>query len=110
MTKSTFEKRASEMKKRLSGELQVVPTTVSNEERKFSLRDVAQRLGVSYSTARRLLSHEEGVGRYSTTTAGTAAVFPSTPLKRNQRVRMTYVVPESVLSRLQIRMHGEQAA
>jgi hypothetical protein len=110
MTKNEFERRAAEMKKRFTGELQMVPTTMPNGEKKFNLGEAARKLGVSYSTARRLLRHERGVLRYSTTTAGTSPVYPGTPLKRNQRVRMTYVVPESVIKRLTSVMGDEYAA
>jgi hypothetical protein len=87
-----------------------VSTTTQQAEKRLNLAGAARELGVSYSTARRLLRHESGVMRYSTTTAGTQAIFPDTLLKRNQKVRMTYVIPESVIVRLRCRMRGQQAA
>jgi hypothetical protein len=105
MTKSELERRATEMKNRLTGGARTIEAGPRGE-RKLSLAEAARELGVSYSTARRLLAHEPDVMRYSTTTAGTATVFPNTPLKRHQRVRMSYVVPESVIVRVQHQMCG----
>ncbi len=71
---------------------------------RWVLKDAAKELGVSYWTARRLLI-EEGVSRYST--SGGAPVYPSTPLKRFQRVRMTYVITDSDIARVKLKMRGE---
>jgi hypothetical protein len=83
---------------------------VAPAERNLSLAQAAAELGVSYSTARRMLAHEEGVRRYSTTTAGDAVVYPRQKLKRYQRVRLSFVIPESVIERVKRRMAGGLAA
>jgi hypothetical protein len=85
-------------------------TPIEAAERNLSLSEAAAAIGVSYSTARRMLAHEEGVRRFSTTTAGDAVVYPGQRLKRYQRVRLTFVIPESVVERVKRRMAGELAA
>lgn len=72
---------------------------------RWSLKEAANELGVSYWTARRIFI-AENVGRYSTG-IGTSPVYPSTPLKRFQRVRMTYVITDSDIERVQKKMRGE---
>lgn len=109
MSKDVFDRRAAEMKCRM---LKVEPpvTSVPAGERTCSLSVAAVELGVSYKTALRLLANEDGVRRYSTTSSKDAVVYPGTRLKRNQRVRMTYVIPESVVDRVKHMMEGTLAA
>ena len=73
---------------------------------RWSLKDAAKELGVSYWTARRIFN-DENVQRYST--AGGVPVYPSTPLKRLQRVRMTYIITDSDIDRVKKKMQGESA-
>lgn len=59
---------------------------------------------MSYSSARRLLHNEPGVRRYSTGTDG--PVYPGSKLKRFQRVRLTWVIPECAIQNVVSRMMG----
>jgi AraC-like DNA-binding protein len=111
--KNTREERFNLMRERQARPhipvLEERPATAVTNEPTFNLAQVARQLGVSYSTARRLVQYEPGVRRYSTTTAGTSPVFPGTALRRCQRVRMSFVIPESVVVRLRQKMCGVAA-
>jgi hypothetical protein len=86
------------MRERLAGKVSepVATPAQQDEEKKYKLSQAAKRLGVSYATAGRLLIGEPGVKRYSGT-MGNEAVFPTTKLKRHQRVRMTWIIPETAI-------------
>ena len=71
----------------------------------LSLRDAARELGVSYSSARRIFGAEPEVLRFSNTLTGDT-VYPGKPLRRFQRVRMTYVIPRHVFERVRRRLGG----
>ena len=71
----------------------------------WSLKAAAIELGVSYWTARRMFL-AENVGRYST--GGNAPVYPATPLKRFQRVRMTYLITPADIERVRGKMRGQR--
>jgi hypothetical protein len=86
---------------------EVIRLPAQGEPRTYNLRQAARRLGVSYSTARRLLDGDPDVRRYSAATG--EPVFPGTPLKRFQRVRMTWVIPESSIERLILQMQGQSS-
>ena len=73
---------------------------------RWSLKNAATELGVSYWTARRIFNNEN-VQRYST--AGGDPVYPSTPLKRFQRVRMTYIITDSDIDRVKKKMQGAES-
>jgi hypothetical protein len=103
-----FEKRCEEMRR--SAQRQPIPVTkpaspVRPAGGRRSLKDAASALGVSYWTARRILI-AENVGRYST--AGETPVYPSTTLKKFQRVRMTYLVTDADIDRVRKKMRGEE--
>jgi hypothetical protein len=68
-----------------------------------TLQYAAQKLGVSYWTARRMFI-AESVERYSM--AGEGTVYPTTPLKRHRRVRMTYLITDADIERLRRKMRG----
>ena len=72
-------------------------------EETYTLAEAARLLGVSYTTAGRLLKAEAGVMRYRTGSDGSVG-FGDTKLKRLQRVRLTWVIPEGVIRRLIERM------
>jgi hypothetical protein len=110
MKQEVFERRCSELKERqaIKQDCDVVRLPPQSASRTYSLRQAAQRLGVSYSTARRLLATDPDVRRYSTATG--EPVFPGTPLKRFQCVRLTWVIPESAIQRLILKMQGQQPA
>ena len=110
MKQETFERRCSEMKERqeIKRDSDVFLLAPQSASRTYNLRQAAKRLGVSYSTARRLLATDPYVRRYSTTTGEPA--FPGTPLKRFQCVRLTWVIPESAIERLILKMQGRQPA
>jgi hypothetical protein len=72
---------------------------------RWSLKDAAVELGVSYWTARRLFI-AENVRRFSA--AGEMPAYPATPLKRFQRVRMTYVVTDADIDSVKRKMRGEK--
>jgi hypothetical protein len=108
MKSEVFERRCAELKQRLgSNDCAVGRLPAPVEPRTYNLHQAAQRLGVSYSTARRLLDADPNVRRYSTATG--EPVFPGTPLKRFQRVRMTWVIPESSIERLIQQMQGPRS-
>jgi hypothetical protein len=71
----------------------------------MSLRQAAQELGLSYSSVRRIFSHEPEVLRFSNTLSG-HTVYPGAPRKRFQRIRMTYVIPRHVFERVRRRLGG----
>ncbi len=83
----------------------VTVNTIRTSGERWSLKDAASELGVSYWTARRLFI-AENVERYST--AGDAPVYPATPLKRFQRVRMTYLITDADIDRVKQKMRGEK--
>ena len=92
MKPEVLERRCAELKDRLRKQnCAVIRLPAQGEPQTFHLRQAARRLGVSYSTARRLLDGDPGVRRYSAATG--EPVFPGTALKRFQRVRMTWVIP-----------------
>ena len=106
MKSEVLERRCAELKQRLrSNECTIIRLSAPVEPRTYNLRQAALRLGVSYSTARRLLDADPHVRRYSTATG--EPVFPGTPLKRFQRVRLTWVIPESSIERLIQQMQGQ---
>ena len=103
--KNTFEERAAALKARLnSGLAEVVGI---EEELTCDLKQAAAKIGVSYSTARRLLNADPNVRRYSGTT-GQQAFFPGMALKRHQRVRLTWIIPESSIQRVILKMRGQR--
>lgn len=102
--KKTFEQRAAELKARLHGDLE---TGAGTDEATYDLTQAAAKMGVSYSTARRLLNADPHVQRYSGTT-GQKAFFPGMALKRHQRVRLTWIIPESSIQRVILKMRGQQ--
>ena len=108
MKSEVFERRCAELKARLrSHDCEGIGLPAQLKSRTYNLRQTALRLGVSYSTARRLLDADPEVRRYSTATG--QPVFPGTPLKRFQRVRMTWVIPESSIERLIRQMQGQRS-
>jgi hypothetical protein len=112
MKPEVFEARAAEMRQRMAAKTsKVVPLRSEPKpaERKYSIGEAADILGISYSTALRLFRNEAGVPQYSTR-SGRQNVYPDTPLKRFEQVRMTYVIPESVLRRVQNSLCGSLAA
>ena len=104
--KNTFEERAAALKARLNGDLKTV-VFGSNEEPTYDLKQAAAKIGVSYSTARRLLNADPDVQRYSCT-MGQEAFFPGMALKRHQRVRLTWIIPESSVQRVTLKMRGQR--
>ena len=92
------------MKARRNGDFEVVAGT---DEATYDLKQAAAKMGVSYSTARRLLDADPDVQRYSGTT-GQQAFFPGMALKRHQRVRLTWIIPESSIQRVILKMRGQQ--
>ena len=100
MRPEVFERRCAEMKGRQLAmpDCEVARLPPQSEPSPYNLRQAARRLGVCYSTARRLLASDPDVRRYSTATG--EPVFPGTPLKRFQCVRLTWVIPESSIQRL----------
>lgn len=105
--KNTFEERAAALKARLNGDLEMVVVVGANEESTYDLKRAAAKIGVSYSTARRLLNADPDVQRYSGTT-GQQAFFPGMALKRYQRVRLTWIIPESSIQRVILKMRGHR--
>lgn len=107
--KNTLDERATELKSRLinSG----LETVGLGTEATYTLNRAALKIGVSYSTARRLLRDDPDVQRYSCTT-GQEVVFPGMKLRKHQRVRMTWIIPESSIQRakLKMRVHSPIAA
>jgi hypothetical protein len=101
--KNTFEERTAALKARLTSDLE--PVVGSDEEPTYDLKQAAAKMGVSYSTARRLLNTDPNVRRYSGTT-GHQAFFPGMALKRHQRVRLTWIIPESSIQRVKLMMRG----
>ena len=104
MKEEVFERRAADMRRRYSGETKVAAIE-NDQEPNHTMAEAACMLGVSRSTALRIFKNEPGVLRYSTTN-GNEIVYPGKPLKRYQRVRMSYVIPESVLMRVKNRLGG----
>lgn len=94
------------MKARLNDDLATV-VVGTNEEPTYDLKQSAAKIGVSYSTARRLLNADPKVQRYSGMT-GQQAFFPGMALKRHQRVRLTWIIPESSIQRVILKMRGQQ--
>jgi hypothetical protein len=105
--KDTFEERAAALKARLTHDLAIVVGT--EDHRTYDLAKAAAKIGISYSTARRLLKADPDVRRYSGTT-GEQPFFPGMELKRHQRVRLTWVIPESSIQRVILKMRGQQLA
>jgi hypothetical protein len=103
--KNKFEERAAALKARLNGDIETVAGI--DEEPTYDLKQAAAKIGVSYSTARRLLNADPNVQRYSGTT-GQQAFFPGMALKRHQRVRLTWIIPESSIQRVILKMRGRQ--
>jgi hypothetical protein len=89
--RKTFQERAAALKARRNGDFEMVART--DEEPTYDLKHAAAKMGVSYSTARRLLTADPDVQRYRATT-GQQAFFPGMALKRHQRVRLTWIIPE----------------
>jgi hypothetical protein len=108
MKPEVLERRCLEMRRKMAGEpKQQNPSVIDGagkSEITFNLAEAAVKLGVSYSSARRLLQNEPGVRRYSTGTQG--PVYPGSKLKRFQRVRLTWVIPESAIHNIVSRMNG----
>jgi hypothetical protein len=110
LKKEEFERRCEEMRRRSMPDsppqLPKDPAPAHfHSGTRWSLKDAAAELGVSYWTARRIFNNEN-VQRYST--AGGIPVYPSTPLKRFQRVRMTYIITDSDIDRVKRKMHGAE--
>jgi hypothetical protein len=103
--RNTFEERAAALKARLHGDDETVIGI--GDEPTYNLKKAAARIGVSYSTARRLLNADPEVQRYSGTT-GQQAFFPGMALKRHQRVRLTWIIPESSIQRVILKMRGQR--
>jgi hypothetical protein len=115
MKKEKFETRCKEMRHQqhppadppLSKAMSSFTDPVSNGPGNHrNIAYVSKALGVSYSTARRLLI-AENVGRYSGTTGEGPPVYPGTPVKRFQRVRMTYLITDADIDRIKQKMRGE---
>jgi len=104
--KNTFEERAALLRKRLTGNVETPVET--DHEATYDLTQAAAKIGVSYSTARRLLNDDPNVRRYSGTT-GQQAFFPGMALKRHQRVRLTWIIPESSIQRVILKMRGQRS-
>jgi hypothetical protein len=104
--KNTYEERAAALKARLNADLEMVAGI--GEEPTYDLKQAAAKMGVSYSTARRLLNADPNVQRYSGTT-GQQAFFPGMALKRHQRVRLTWIIPESSIQRVILKMRGQRS-
>lgn len=102
---TTFEERAAALKARLTCAVETV--VECDGKRTYDLKQAAAKIGVSYSTARRLLNSDPDVQRYSGTT-GQQAFFPGMALKRHQRVRLTWIIPESSIQRMILKMRGQQ--
>ena len=103
--KNTFGERAAALKARLDGDIETVAGI--DEAPTYDLKEAAAKMGVSYSTARRLLNADPNVQRYSGTT-GQQAFFPGMALKRHQRVRLTWIIPESSIQRVILKMRGQR--
>jgi AraC-like DNA-binding protein len=104
--KEIFDKRCAEMRQSNNPPLPdpvAPPSSVTHSGHRHTLKEAASELGVSYSTARRIFS-AENVSRYSA--AGDAPVYPATPLKRFQAVRMTYVITDADIERVKDKMRG----
>jgi hypothetical protein len=109
LKKEDFERRCEEMRGRSVKQQSPQPISepvsgVRPARSRLSLKDAASQLGVSYWTARRIFI-AENVERYSTT--GDVPVYPTTPLKRFQRVRMTYLITASDIDLVKKKMRGE---
>jgi hypothetical protein len=108
MKPGVLERKCAELKQRLTEQnCAVSRLPAPGEPRTYNLRQAARYVGVSYSTARRLLYRDLEVRRYSAATG--EPVFPGTPLKRFQRVRMSWVIPESSIERLIQQMQGQRS-
>ena len=109
MKKEEFERRCEEMRGRSVPPPPEPTRELASVHRhtgtRWSLKDAATKLGVSYWRARRIFN-DENVQRYST--AGGVTVYPSTLLKRFQRVRMTYIITDSDIDRVKKKMRGEE--
>jgi hypothetical protein len=68
----------------------------------ISVAEAAMRLGVSNSTARRLL--KKAALRYRIGVDG--PMFPGDKLKRGQQVRMAWIIPEKAVNEIKLRMTG----
>jgi phosphoserine phosphatase len=90
----------TESTKSIQTSISVADMLTSTCSKKFTLREAAAELGVSYWTARRLFRNE--CGRYSGTTG--TIVYSETPLTRFQRVRMTYVITGADIERVRRKM------
>lgn len=109
MPREVFNRKAEEMKRRLTEPALPVKASAAKAG-SYNLTEAALEIGVSYSTARRILANEDGVRRYSTTTTGDAVIYPGQNLKRYQRVRMTYVIDKAAIDRVKLRMAGMSLA
>ena len=82
--------------------VRMVETEPGRWEPTIKVSEAAARLGVSNSTARRLLKPD--ARRYRIGLDG--PMFPGDKLKRGQRVRMAWIITESAIQRVISRMEG----
>jgi hypothetical protein len=108
--KIKLDQKCAKLKAKVLG----LPLPIGQEMRKedqkpktYTLKEAAKELGRSYSTTRRLLIEDVDVERCSATNG--KGFFPSMSLKRFQRVRMTWVIPQSSIDRVRRRMRGQQS-
>ena len=107
MKKETFERRCDEMRRSRQPlpppPQKNVSQDLTQDDGRRSLKYAADKLGVSYWTARRIFI-SENVRRYSA--GGEAPVYPETSLKRFQSVRMTFVIYDADIARVIEKMRG----
>lgn len=106
MKPEVLERRCREMREKNADQNQTKVQLVESKPGEFepvvTVAEAAVRLGVSNSTARRLLKND--ARRYRTGLEG--PMYPGDRLKRGQRVRMSWVIPESAVQRVILRMRG----
>lgn len=108
MKTERFEQRAAELRQRMTATKTAPALVIAKSgstvvEPMVNLQEAARRIGVSYTTAARILANEPGVRRFSTTPLG-EVIYPDTLPKRGRRVRFTYIVPVTVVERVIRRM------
>jgi hypothetical protein len=109
MSKIDLEARQDEMKQRMSmGQAQTLRQELApikaDEEPSYDLNGAAVRLGLPYKMTWRLMRNRKDIHRFSGTDG--TPYYPGMPLKRFQRVRLTYRIPESTIQRVLRSMAG----
>lgn len=85
-------------------ESEIVPAVKPFKEKKYTLKEAAEEIEKSYSTARRLFMNE--CGRFSCGADG--VIFPGTkPKPHGKRRRMTYDITQSDVDRVNRKMRGQ---